>query len=80
MQAPFRGENRIITFHAVVTMPFLGTGSGKQAGAAATLILLWKPDCDGQQGHREDEQITHIDLHARTPVPGQTSCCILPST
>lgn len=49
MQTPFRGEDRIITFHTVVTMPFLVTASGKQADAAA-MLLLWKPDCDGQQG------------------------------
>lgn len=54
MKTHFRSENRIITFHAVVTMPFLVIASGKQAGAAAMLVLLWKPDCDGQQGHRED--------------------------
>lgn len=40
MQTPFRGENRIITFHAMVTFPFLVTASGKQAGAAAMLVLL----------------------------------------
>lgn len=76
MQAPFRGENRITTFHTAVTMPFLVTASGKQAGAAA-LLVLWKPSCDGQQGHRKDGQVSHLDLHTVTPVPGQTSCCIL---